>query len=254
MNIKPLWEKKYKITTYHTGPGARASLTSLCNFFQETAWQHARHASLGYYDLKEKGYLWILSRLRVVVKRYPKWNEKINVLTWPKYSDRLFAYRDFEVTDKDSEIIAGATSGWLVLDEKTRRPQRMSKISDKMKFTSNREAVADELEKLSFDVEGEEVSFEVKYSHLDLNEHVNNVKYIEWILNEHPENILTDYNVCDFRIDFKSETKLGDRVNLKISESEEKDSPIFNALIKKEKNNEVVCNAKIKWSRENIKK
>jgi medium-chain acyl-[acyl-carrier-protein] hydrolase len=243
-----LWEDKYRITTYHTGPNSKASLTSLCNFFQETAWQHANYSKLGYYDLKEKGYMWILSRLRVVIYRYPDWNEEIKVLTWPKSAERLFAYRDFEIRSKNDSVLACATSGWLILDVKTRRPQRMSNFLGKMEFLESQNALEDSLKKLSVDVEERKESFLIQYSHLDLNNHVNNVKYIEWILNGHPPEILSNFQVSDFRIDFLGELKLGDVVNLNISSPlKEENKKTFNAILKNDNGNNDVCKAKVKW-------
>lgn len=243
-----LWEDKYRITTYHAGPDSKASLTALCNFFQEIAWQHANYAKLGYYDLKEEGYMWILSRLRVVVYDYPDWNEEIKVLTWPKYAERLFAYRDFEVRSKDDRVMACATSAWLILDVKTRRPQRMSDFAGKMDFLERRKGLEDSLKKLSVEAGERKENFQVRYSDLDVNNHVNNVKYIEWILNGHSPEILSNFRVSDFRIDFLGELKLGDVVNLNVSRPlQEENKKTFNAILKNNNGNDDICKAKVKW-------
>lgn len=242
------WEETYRITTYHTGPNAKASFTALCDFFQETAWQHANYAKLGYFDLKEKGYMWVLSRLRVVVNGYPNWNEEVKVLTWPKFADRLFAYRDFELRNKNDKILACATSAWLILDVETRRPQRMSDFSGDMEFLEEQNALEDSLKKLSFHVEDKKERFYVKHSQLDLNNHVNNVKYIEWIIDAHPTEILKSFEVKDFRVDFLGELKLGDEVKLNITTPfQEENRKVFNAILSNEKESNVVCKAKVEW-------
>ena len=118
MNIH---RKEFSISSYDLDPGGKARLTTLANFFQETAYQHAKELGLGYEDMKVRKTIWALSRMRIQIHRYPAWNERIMLETWPSGAEKLFALRDFRVLDAGGEVIATASTAWLILDMDTHR-------------------------------------------------------------------------------------------------------------------------------------
>nr|MDA3824149.1 thioesterase [Bacteroidales bacterium] len=65
----------------------------------------------------------------------------------------------------------------------------------------------------------------VRYSDLDIVGHVNNVKYIEWCTDVLDSELLINKGVADFEINFMSEAKSGEKVE--ISTSEMKDSVVW---------------------------
>ena len=95
---------------------------------QETAWHHADHLKVGYSDLAEQRYFWVLSRLSIQMEQYPGWDEKIKIRTWLTGMGRLFALRHFSIANSKGDILGTAKSAWLVLDLKSRRPQRIEPV------------------------------------------------------------------------------------------------------------------------------
>ena len=66
------------------------------------------------------------------------------------------------------------------------------------------------------DVESKEKLIEkkVSYSDLDLNNHVNNAKYIEWILDSYPLEKMKTYNINSVELNYMSEALFGEKVSL----------------------------------------
>lgn len=95
-----IFSKEFTILSYDLNPKGQARLTSMANFFQEVAYHHASELGLGYEDMKSRKTTWVLSRMRIHMKRYPVWNDRIKLETWPSGDERLFALRDFRVLDK----------------------------------------------------------------------------------------------------------------------------------------------------------
>ena len=116
--------KKFTISSYDLNPGSQARLTTIANFFQEMAYQHADQLGFGYRDLKEAQIYWVLSRMKIRMNNYPVWDDQIRVETWHNGMERLFGIRDFKVVDAAGNILGIATSAWLILDAQTRRPVR----------------------------------------------------------------------------------------------------------------------------------
>jgi len=77
--------------------------------------------------------------------------------------------------------------------------------------------------------------FNVRLSDLDLNQHVNNARYIEWALESVPLEIWRGYQLQRIEISFRAETKYGERV---IVQTEQSDGTFFHQIVsEKDKRN-----------------
>jgi medium-chain acyl-[acyl-carrier-protein] hydrolase len=247
MDKKWIWTDEYLISSYEVDAKGKASLPTLSKFMQETAYNHANHLEFGYHQLKEKNLFWVLSRLLIKIDRYPKWGDKIQIRTWPSGVERLFAYRDFRVLDEKGTQLAAAGTVWLMLDAQKRRPQRAEELKARIKLLPNERALEQRPAKipgLSNPVEGR--FFPVRYSDLDLYNHVNNAKYIEWILDSFPAEMHREFTVTEFEINFLSEAKLGDEAAI-LTEKLEDASPAFRHCIIRKADNRDICLARTRW-------
>jgi len=125
---KKSWEDEYSISFDEVDTKNEAFVPVLWSFMQETAWHHADHLRLGYSDLKELQYFWVLSRLSIQMAEYPRWGDQIRVKTWLAGIGRLFALRHFSLANSKGKVIGTAKSAWLVLDLKNRKPQRIGPV------------------------------------------------------------------------------------------------------------------------------
>lgn len=204
----------YNVRSYHSDFKQQLTLVSLFNFLQESAWLHASANAFGYYDLLDKGCFWALTRVKVLISRYPMWNEGLRVETWSKIPDALMAYRDFEGLDKNNEVLFKATSAWLVVDIASRRPQRMSVFKDNFPHLPTRAAIAehpDKLPKLTNESIYPCSERAICTSDIDMNGHVNNANYVRWVIDSFPFSYITTHNVTEIEVNFMHESKAGQR-------------------------------------------
>ncbi|RKX78391.1 MAG: acyl-ACP thioesterase [Spirochaetes bacterium] len=217
-----IWKDIYAIKSYEIDPEMKASLTSLCNFFQESAWHHARKHHYGYHDLLKRNLGWMLSRFMVRIMKFPSWGERVTVETWAKGVDRFFALRDFQILDDRDNIIGVATSAWLLLELGSYRPVRLETFRNEFPFIPSKHAIEASLKKLPDLMKADnENQIIVKYSDLDINNHVNNVKYIEWILDSFPVEIRKTFRMETLEINFLAEALLGERILIQSGETGE---------------------------------
>ena len=210
--MEQVYRKTYPILSFHVDPGGSARLTTLAHFFQEMAYQHAGQLGFGYRDLQKNSNLWVLSRMRIRVTRYPLWDEEVTMETWHRGMERLFGMRDFRVLDGAGNELALAGSAWLILDAETRRPVRSV---DRAMQESRRDARVwdDPLEKIELPVDMEPVGQHmVVHSDLDVVGHVNNVKYMEWSIDAIHQGNGSGLVIREFEINFMHEARLGDIV------------------------------------------
>ena len=210
--MKKSWEDEYSIPFGEVDTKNEVFLPALWNLMQETAWHDADHLKVGYSDLAEQKYFWVLSRLSIHMDEYPGWGEKIKVGTWLAGMGRLFALRHFSIANLKGDPLGEAKSAWLVLDLKSRRPQRIEPVFKHLLHLFDDLPFAEEPEKLPAPVRSKmEKSYTVRYSDIDMHHHVNNTKYIEWVLDHYPFEMHREYHIHTFEINFLAESSHGAR-------------------------------------------
>jgi len=211
--MNTLGQYAFVVRSYECGPNGLATLATVCNYLQEAASLHAQSLGFSKSNFAAEGanISWVLARLHVKMDRYPRWNESVTVLTFPRGGRKIVAYRDFELYAGD-ERLGVATSEWMVIDLATRKlvsvPTRVYELAN----TERPHVMAEPaFAKLRWDCREacEARTFPVLRGNIDLNGHVNNVHYVEWLAETLPD---TAWSIDDIEIAFKSETLAGDIV------------------------------------------
>lgn len=178
---KLVYEEEFKIRASEIDTNQKANLPALCNLLQEVAGNHARELQFDITDLQENKLTWVLRRLQVSLNRLPNWREIITIKTWPSGGDGLRAHRDFLILDAEKNIIGKSLSYWLILNIESRRPMRIPKeILNSVPENSDHVLPVTKENFKKVKQPDSSHSFEVRKTDLDLNNHVNNVRYIEW--------------------------------------------------------------------------
>ncbi|KAJ0030926.1 hypothetical protein Pint_13106 [Pistacia integerrima] len=214
-----MFRQNFSIRSYEIGADRTASIETLMNHLQETALNHVKTAGLlgdGFGSTPEmckKNLIWVVTRMQVVVDRYPTWGDVVEVDTWVSASGKNGMRRDWLVRDcKTGETLTRASSVWVMMNKKTRR---LSKLPDEVRgeiepYFVNSDAVVDEdsrkLPKLD-DNTADYVrrGLSPRWSDLDVNQHVNNVKYIGWILESAPQAILESHELASMALEYRRE-------------------------------------------------
>ena len=215
MNVlKESWKDQYLVHSYEMDQQSRLSIVSAINFFQESAWRNAEALGLGFKELAAKDRYWVLSRLYVEMYRYPFWGDTIQVETWPKGMESLFAMRDFRFKTTDGKELLGAgATAWLIIDGTTHRLQRIEQICDDMPYYPQN-AVEHKLGKIALvETMTPKTRIIAGYTDVDVNHHVNNVCYLNWAVNYLPlEN--DQLTIRSAEINFLSEARLQSPVEI----------------------------------------
>ena len=212
--LKESWVDQYLVHSYEMDQQSRLSIVSAINYFQESAWRNAETLGLGFGKLAAKNRYWVLSRMYVEIYRYPLWGDAVQLETWPKGMESLFALRDFRIKSADGKELLGAgVTAWLIIDGTTHRLQRIEQICDDMpRYPQN--AVEYKLDKIALtETMTSQTRIVAGYTDVDVNRHVNNVCYLNWAVNYLP--IENDrLTVRSAEINFLSEARLHNPVEI----------------------------------------
>lgn len=202
--------KEFEVGSFQVHPNGKIRLSSLADLLQEIAWRHADSGDFGR-NLLETKQMWVLSRLEIRVFEFPSWGDQLRIFTGGRGAEKLFAFREFLVWDKNGSVVARAMSSWLLLNSETKRIQKPELVLPPELFDPSK-APNWQPEKLS--VSGEliaEEKIQVRHSDIDLYHHVNNTSYIRWV-----EDFLADKHIFTTQIsmNYLAECLEGDRVDL----------------------------------------
>ncbi|MCR9132345.1 MAG: thioesterase [bacterium] len=161
------------------------SLAAICNYFQEVAGNNAKDLNFDITDMHEQNLTWVLHRMDIHIFGKAHWRDCITVETWPAAGDTLRAYRNYRLLDEEGDEFGHCLSYWMVMNLETRRPTRIpqevldTRLTDRPHVTevkSNRIRPFDDADATN------SKSIIVRRADLDMNNHVNNVRYLEWML------------------------------------------------------------------------
>ena len=211
-----LYSKDYNVEVNHVDFNGILKLSSLFTYFQDIAGLHAENLGMGMKTLyKNHGVLWVLARIRVDIVRYPMWNEKITIETWPQEPNKIEFMRDFLVKDTQGNILAKAVSTWVIIDEETRRIKKTQSIYTEYPLTVKERAICCKLGNLKPEGQLELVyKRKVMYSDIDINGHLNNSKYVDFIMDSFNFDDHKKYRIKSIEVNYSNEALPGDIINI----------------------------------------
>ncbi|KAI5680620.1 hypothetical protein M9H77_01847 [Catharanthus roseus] len=214
-----VFRQNFSIRSYEIGADRTASVETLMNHLQETALNHVKTAGLldgGFGSTPEmckRNLIWVVSKMQVLVDRYPTWGDVVQVDTWVAASGKNGMRRDWLVRDSQTgEILTRATSIWVMMNKETRR---LAKIPDEVRaeissyFVDSPPVVDEDSRKLpKLDDKSADYirsGLTPRWSDLDVNLHVNNVKYVGWILESAPVSLLETHEIAALTLEYRRE-------------------------------------------------
>ncbi len=209
-----VWKENFKITSYQVDFLGKIKPANLMQLFQEAAGNHAQHLGAGYKVLIADKLFWALSRINVEVQRLPKWGERIRVETWPCGQIGPFFRRDFIFYDGDLEVICKGVSGWLLLNSETMRPQRAVRLGINLPVNEGKFALETFPDRQNGSAETAVFNKKILYNDIDVNYHVNNTRYLDWVMDCFDSDFYRKYTLRSFTLEFLEEMHWGNDVEL----------------------------------------
>ncbi|PAN04671.1 hypothetical protein PAHAL_1G082800 [Panicum hallii] len=180
-----VFRQDFSIRSYEIGADRTASIETLMNHLQETALNHVKSAGLlgdGFGstpEMSKRNLFWVVSQMQVLVEQYPccKW------VMMHKHTRKLARFPD----EVRTEIAPYFFERTAIADEDRRKLP---------KLPGNGGAMASKYVR---------TGLTPRWADLDLNQHVNNVRYIGWILESAPISIFENHELASIVLDYKRE-------------------------------------------------
>lgn len=191
------------------------SWSNLGNIILRAATLHAEAHGFGYTYMKTQQRGWVLSRLVLELEARPATGENYQVATWVNRVFRQFTDRNFSILSPDGRAYGHGISTWALIDYATRTPINLDTLPD-----SFRDAMLDEVPPIATYGRARCKSTEpvaerfCRFSDLDVNGHVNSIRYIDMALDLFPLDWHRAHNVRRIELAYGLEGHEGDRLEL----------------------------------------
>lgn len=207
------WEKEYTLRGSDFDKFGQIKPSSVLDLFQDAAGQHAYVLGVGFAQMLEKSYLWVLTRIKFRVLQQPKKHQTLRVKTWPLAPNRLLYRREYCITDLQGNTLIAGSSEWVVMHSIKRR---FVSAPDLYPFTEGflEDRMCEEkLGKVTdFEATAAPYSLQAGFGDLDVNDHVNNARYASFVMDALCPTCPKELDV--FQIDFRKEVLLGDTLHI----------------------------------------
>ncbi|MBE5804475.1 MAG: hypothetical protein E7316_08185 [Clostridiales bacterium] len=191
--------------------------SAILEVMQEMAGIHGTLIGVGRDVLLQKGVVWVLTRVEVVMDRYPKITDVVSIETFPMPVRRWFFPRYFIFRDEHGEEIGRAGSLWVLFDVNTRKMAKPDLATALMPDNS------DLLAPLGLPATVAEVSGTLEtglhipvYTDLDINGHVNNTKYMDWCCNALGIETMKEHCLSRFDVNYNMEILPGQQIRCEL--------------------------------------
>ena len=158
--------------------------------------------------LENYNLVWIISGYDIEVIRLPRFGEEITIETEALSYNRLFCYRRFTIYDETGQELIHMMATFVLMDRDSRRvhvvePEIVApyqsdfdkKLIRGPKYESLNESISKD--------------YHVRFYDLDMNGHVNNSKYLDWIFEVMGADFLTQYIPKKINLKYVKEVRPG---------------------------------------------
>ena len=228
---------------FHVDFMGRLTMGVLGNHLLNCAGFHAAERGFGIAELNENHYTWVLSRLAIELEDMPHQYEPFSIHSWIENVYRLFTDRNFELVNKDGKTIGYARSVWAMISMETRKPADLFSLHGENlnQYASDRECPISKPGRIKVAQQEPVAEYLTKYSDIDINGHVNSIKYIEHILDLFPMETFKEKQIKRFEMAYVAESYYGDTLSFYLEEKGENE---YDIEVKKN-NQEVVVRSKV---------
>ncbi len=220
-------EERYLIKAHHI-PAYEADVKKLWRptaaflCMQEMAGDHSE--LLGFDRetlLNNHGVVWMLARTHLRLPVYPRQYDEISIKTWPGAPSRATFPRYYEFTGPDGQALGAGATSWMLVDVAKRRIVPPARLN--LRFPDTGALTPPMPEPQRFRLSGENLVRETvrkpEYADIDLNGHMNNASYINWITDLFPIARHETGRITDLIISYAAEAVTGKNVAMRLYET-----------------------------------
>ncbi|MBJ8325419.1 acyl-ACP thioesterase domain-containing protein [Streptococcus pacificus] len=124
--------------------------------------------------------VWVITDYDITINRLPHYDEEITIETQALSYNHYFCYRQFKILDQDSNLLLTIMGSFVLIDYRTRK---LSSVVDEIVAPYESERTKKRLKGPKYPKldESIETQLPITFFDYDLNGHVTNSQYLNWV-------------------------------------------------------------------------
>lgn len=179
--------------------------SEICVAMQELAGDHSALLGVGYRKLGEKSLAFVLTRVELHMEKYPVMGEKVVCHTWAAPVMKWMFPRYFIFENEQGERLGYAGTIWVLMDLKERKMVTPAALDTPVATANMKAPMRMPAKAASLKGEGNLSVHTPLYSELDVNGHVNNTKYVQWMCDAMGAEVMRDHCVSSLVVNYAHE-------------------------------------------------
>ncbi len=216
--LSKVGEYPFTVEPFHCDFSNHLFMSSLSNDLLNASDYHSESRGYGISYLNERHRTWVLSRLAVEMNDMPVAYDKIAISTWVEGAFRFFTSRNYAITSQDHQKVYGyGRSIWAMIDTDTRQPVDILQVRGgliKDYIETDRECPIAKPGRVAIGQGAVKMkTVTMNYHDIDVNGHVNSIKYIEHVLDLFDLDWYRSHRLKRFDIAYVAESHAGDELS-----------------------------------------
>lgn len=213
-----IYRRELSLTALDVDRYQRLRMSALFRYLQRSAVIHTTELGCGKDRTLERGLLWVVARVRIEVNRLPGYEDTVELESRPGDMMHIIFPRHVTLKSPEGEEYLRATSLWMLADAKTRRMVFPARYGIEIPGCRDDAAIRDLPEIREIHPQREMIRT-VRYSDIDINGHVNNTHYPDWLDDLFDEEFHRTHFWKSLQINYMNEIPAGSEVHLGVEQA-----------------------------------
>lgn len=214
-----VWEESHLLRANDFDTYGRIKPSAVLDLFQNAAGAHAKAIGVGFDAMMEREMLWVLVRVKFRVLQSPTMYSEVTVRTWPLPPVHASYRRETVMLDAQGRELVIGTSEWVFVHVKTRRLVSARDVFPPDAEYETRRVFEEKDRRIpDFDDPSEPYAVTPAFCDIDVNGHVNNTRYADYVLNALSPT--ADREIETFRMEYRREVMRNETLFLRWAEQE----------------------------------
>ncbi|MGM9805290.1 MAG: acyl-[acyl-carrier-protein] thioesterase [Candidatus Aphodosoma sp.] len=175
---------------HDAGASKRMQVCNLGAYILDAAGLAAKQRGFGMDDMHAIHRAWVVSRMTMEIEELPREYETISIRTWIDKIGHASSTRHMTITDINGKLVCKASTIWSIIDTDTRHLIDLMETTDLNRHANNTMHL-DISTPRRIEIPKDAVltnctEHRVAYSDIDMNHHVNSMKYLQWCIDTLP--------------------------------------------------------------------
>ena len=187
--------------------------SAILDMMQQVATNQCRDLAMDWDTMASKGLFWAVTRQHIQILGHPRPGSTITIETWPGITTRVAYPRSTVGYDENGKEFFRAISLWVLMDLQGRSLVLPKKSGIEFSGIARGGELPVPASLGPVKLAGT-LNRRVVYSELDINGHMSNTRYLDWMADLLPGSFHEGHPIREFTVSYLSEAREGEEITL----------------------------------------